>query len=172
MLLLLFASLILLFPSQLYAFSICAKGVASFSPPSQQWNQCVGPLFSKPPSPGEQEPIYLESKLTNDRVRSLFAWISRAFSGDENYSNLMLGMAAIFGTNLNPGSEILQMKNYADSKLPLPDEEPTGEATSQYEREEESLGAMGAGQWMGQFRTRPHALLDVSSTSNLTSGKG
>ena len=36
-----------------------------------------------------------------------------------------------------------------------------GEPYSIGERERSSLGAMGAGQWTGQFRTRPHALLDV-----------
>lgn len=29
------------------------------------------------------------------------------------------------------------------------------------ERESASLGAMGAAQWLGQWRTRPHALLDL-----------
>ena len=38
------------------------------------------------------------------KVDALFAWISRAFAGDERYNNLMLAFAAIYGadTRLQP----------------------------------------------------------------------
>ena len=35
------------------------------------------------------------------------------------------------------------------------------------EREQASLGAMGAGQWLGQFKTRPHALLNVQNMTHI-----
>ena len=50
-----------------------------------------------------------------------------------------------------------------DALAELPPEHlPVGEPLSLRERERSSLGAMGAGQWTGQFRTRPHALLNVT----------
>merc|ERR1719491_476237 len=112
--------------------------------------------------------VYIDSTLTDARVRSLFAWVSRAFAGDDEYNNLMLAMAAIFGTNLPPNSSPIQMANQADDLLPSSDETPTGEPFPRSARERSSLGAMGAGQWMGQFKTRPHSLLDVSASNNIT----
>jgi len=112
--------------------------------------------------------VYIDSTLTDARVRSLFAWVSRAFAGDDEYNNLMLAMAAIFGTNLPPNSSPIQMANRADDLLPSSDETPTGEPFPRSARERSSLGAMGAGQWMGQFKTRPHSLLDVSASNNIT----
>ncbi len=53
--------------------------------------------------------VFLEPKLTEERIKSLFAWVSRAFAGDDDYNNLMLAMAAIFGTNLPPQSLPLQL---------------------------------------------------------------
>jgi len=113
--------------------------------------------------------VYIDSTLTDARVRSLFAWISRAFSGDDEYNNLMLAMAAIFGTNLPPDSTPIQMVKNAEDLLPTSEEALTGEPFPRSSREQSSLGAMGAGQWLGQFKTRPHSLLDVSPQSNITS---
>jgi len=42
-----------------------------------------------------------------------------------------------------------------------------GPSLSLYERERNSLGAMGAAQWMGQFQTRPHSLLDVRNMTSI-----
>merc|ERR1719491_2122394 len=113
--------------------------------------------------------VYIDSTLTDARVRSLFAWVSRAFAGDEEYNNLMLAMAAIFGANLPPNSSIAQMAINAENLLPTSEEALTGQPFPLSSREEYSLGAMGAGQWMGQYMTRPHSLLDVSPQSNITS---
>eukprot|EP00747_Dinoflagellata_sp_TGD_P119441 gnl/TRDRNA2_/TRDRNA2_173012_c6_seq1.p1 gnl/TRDRNA2_/TRDRNA2_173012_c6~~gnl/TRDRNA2_/TRDRNA2_173012_c6_seq1.p1 ORF type:complete len:263 (+),score=28.91 gnl/TRDRNA2_/TRDRNA2_173012_c6_seq1:3-791(+) len=44
---------------------------------------------------------------------------------------------------------------------------PVGSPNSLQERIDRSLGAMGAGQWMGQYRTRPHALLNVRSLTSV-----
>lgn len=98
----------------------------------------------------------LASMLDDRKVDALFGWISRAFAGDERYNNLMLAFAALFGDD--PRLRVLV--DGALAKLPAEDV-PVGEAPSLRERERSSLGAMGAGQWTGQFRTRPHALLDV-----------
>lgn len=53
--------------------------------------------------------VLLDPQLTEERTKSLFAWISRAFVGDEEYNNLMLAMAAIFGTNLPKNSMLTQL---------------------------------------------------------------
>ena len=53
------------------------------------------------------------------------------------------------------------------SPNPSPSQERVGEAVSLRQRERGSLGAMGAGQWTGQFRTRPHALLDVRGLASV-----
>ena len=45
--------------------------------------------------------------------------------------------------------------------LPPPETPHRKQPLSQRDREASSLGAMGAAQWTGRFRTRPHALLDV-----------
>mmetsp|Transcript_32689 Transcript_32689/g.79278 ORF Transcript_32689/g.79278 Transcript_32689/m.79278 type:complete len:307 (-) Transcript_32689:285-1205(-) len=82
--------------------------------------------------------------------------------GEPEYNNLMLAIAAIFG-NLPLDSVPIQMLEAA--MLKLPDEETlVGDPFSIEEREYNSLGAMGAGQWMGQYKTRPHALLKLNST--------
>lgn len=60
-------------------------------------------LFSEQ-SPREELSVFLEPTLTEERMKSLFAWVSRAFAGDDEYNNLMFAMAAIFGTNLPPNS--------------------------------------------------------------------
>jgi len=100
-------------------------------------------------------------------IQSLFAWVSRAFAGETEYDNLMLAMAAIFGTNLPLDSEPLLMVEHANSMLPPNDEQCTGAPIPKYQREEASLGAMGAAQWTGQWNTRPHALLDVSNITTI-----
>jgi hypothetical protein len=71
----------------------------------------------------------------------------------------MLAFAAIFG-NLPEDSEPVQMLRRAEKLLP-DEEEPVGDPISIEDREYHSLGAMGAGQWMGQWKTRPHALLEL-----------
>jgi len=146
-----------------------------------------------------QEQIILDPTLTDERLTSLFAWISCAFRGDTQYDNLMLGIVAIFGTNLDPASQPIIMAEQALSQLPgltyhndnndddneedkeedggsdytiTNDEICVGAPISKYQREQASLGAMGAAQWTGQWKTRPHALLEIRNTPhalNLTS---
>ena len=109
----------------------------------------------------EEQTLTLVPALDDAKVRALFAWLSRAFAGDERYNNLMYALAAIWADNLEEGSGLSAM--VADALKGLPDDEDVmlGAPLSLAERERASLGAMGAGQWMGQYRTRPHALLDV-----------
>ena len=64
-------------------------------------------LFSQPQK--KELSVILDPHLTDERIKSLFAWISRAFAGDDDYNNLMLAMAAIFGMNLPLDSEPLLM---------------------------------------------------------------
>eukprot|EP00522_Entomoneis_paludosa_P003963 CAMPEP_0172471324 /NCGR_PEP_ID=MMETSP1065-20121228/67758_1 /TAXON_ID=265537 /ORGANISM="Amphiprora paludosa, Strain CCMP125" /LENGTH=409 /DNA_ID=CAMNT_0013229419 /DNA_START=1613 /DNA_END=2842 /DNA_ORIENTATION=+ len=113
--------------------------------------------------------VTLSTELTDDKVTQLFAWVSRAFAGDDDYNNLMLAIAVIFGDlgstpqgNSAPAKMAQQMKERALEQL-RDEEDLMGEAFSTDDREIASLGAMGAAQWTGQFKTRPHALLDVSN---------
>jgi hypothetical protein len=125
----------------------------------------------------------LDDKLDDERVKRLFAWLNRAFAGDARYNNLMLAFAAVYGdvtqhslySNIltdmtkRPGAAdaLVQLVNDALAKLPADEDAPVGEPISLRERERGCLGAMGAGQWTGQWRTRPHALLDVRQFSSV-----
>ena len=117
-------------------------------------------------SPPKQRTVQLDTTLTEDKIKSLFAWIQRAFSGDDRYNNLMLAVAAIFG-DFEDDSIPVQMIHEARKDLPENDETLVGDKISGFERERSSLGAMGAAQWTGQWTTRPHALLDVSNMTNV-----
>ena len=108
--------------------------------------------------------VYLDSELTDERVATLFAWVSRAFAGEPEYNNLMLAIAAIFG-NLSETSQPVAMAKKALELLP-PEEKNVGDRISVEDRETNSLGAMGAAQWTGKWKTRPHALLDLTNNSN------
>ena len=127
--------------------------------------------------------IEVSTKLDDERVKRLFAWLNRAFAGDARYNNLMLAFAAVYGdvtqhslysntlTDMTkrPGAAdaLVQLVNDALAKLPADEDAPVGEPISLRERERGCLGAMGAGQWTGQWRTRPHALLDVRQFSSV-----
>uniref|UniRef100_A0A7S2HZX6 Uncharacterized protein n=1 Tax=Helicotheca tamesis TaxID=374047 RepID=A0A7S2HZX6_9STRA len=127
-------------------------------------------------NPNEQQTVRLIPELNDDRITNLYAWISRAFAGDDRYNNLMLAIAAVFG-DLPPNTQPIKMLEEAVSKLPITvsgddgkammDDTPTGTPYSRMERERNSLGAMGAGQWTGQYFTRPHALLDVRNFTSV-----
>jgi hypothetical protein len=106
--------------------------------------------------------VRLNATLTDDAIRGLYAWICQAFDGDERYNNLMYAIAAVFG-NLPDDSPIMALLHRATDRMSTTDEQmPRGEPFTQYERESASLGAMGASQWTGQWKTRPHALLVLS----------
>jgi hypothetical protein len=108
--------------------------------------------------------VYLDSQLSDERVATLFAWVSRAFAGEPEYNNLMLAIAAIFG-NLPENSQPVEMAKEALKSLP-PEEKTVGDRISVNDRESNSLGAMGAAQWTGQWKTRPHALLELNNGNN------
>jgi hypothetical protein len=109
--------------------------------------------------------VQIEAKLDDEKVTSLFAWVSLAFAGEPGYNNLMLAIAAIFG-NLPDDSQPVRMVKEARQLLP-PEEKPVGDPLSIEDREQNSLGAMGAGQWTGQFMTRPHALLEINDIATV-----
>ena len=88
-----------------------------------------------------------------------------AFAGDPAYNDLMLAFAALFSPR--PPAHAVSLLESALEALPPDSDTPLGEPYSLMERESGSLGAMGAGQWTGQFRTRPHALLDVRQFSTV-----
>lgn len=111
-----------------------------------------------------QEEFVVAAELDDAKVEKLYAWVCRAFAGDRRYNNLMLAFAAIFAPDPQ-ASPYASLVDDALSLLPAEDE-AVGEPYSLREREEASLGAMGAGQWTGSFRTRPHALLDVRGLSS------
>jgi hypothetical protein len=126
--------------------------------------------LSEKKSDSKQEQIVrLDITLTDDRIRKLYAWICQAFYGnDDRYNNLMYAMVAVFG-NLPNDSPILTLLDHAVQKFDssIQTNELMGDGLSQYERERASLGAMGAAQWMGQWKTRPHALLDISNYTSI-----
>lgn len=103
----------------------------------------------------------------DEKVRSLFAWICMTLtSSDPEYNNMMLAFVAIFASpSLPETSEPMYMLKEAIKAFPFKNDEdeitPVGQIFSTSQREQASLGAMGAGQWTGQYRTRPHAILDV-----------
>ena len=108
----------------------------------------------------KQLTVQLVAELDDEKITKLFAWLSRAFAGDSRYNNLMLALAAIFG---NLPSDSVPVKMVQTAMISLPHEEdPCGTPYGQFDREQASLGAMGAAQWTGQWKTRPHALLDVT----------
>jgi len=121
----------------------------------------VGPNYLRTPpvALAQQRGIELDVTLDDAKVSALFAWVSRAFAGDERYNNLVLAIVAVFG-NLPADSDPMLLLEAAKELAPA-EEDTVGEPFSLRERESHSLGAMGAAQWTGQWRTRPHALLDV-----------
>jgi len=113
----------------------------------------------------DEETVQLTADMTDESVTKLFAWVSRAFAGDEEYGNIMLALLATYG-NLPPGNEIMKLLDDAMAKAPL-EETNVGQPFNRYEREDASLGAMGWAQISGRWRTRPHALLDVRNITHV-----
>ena len=114
-----------------------------------------------------------------DRTRNLFAWIKCAFNGDENdvyayyYSNIELAIAAAFGDKLPENSlpaKLMQMAVKSEGfsgdegSSKEWDETLVGDEIGRRDREQASLGAMGAAQWTGQWMTRPHCEFDDTLT--------
>ena len=155
----------LLAPGKTVAFGIPAAAPTGPRQGLVKASSCRTPSFLLSAQQPQEQTVFLQIGMDDEKVRSLFAWISRAFDGDERYNNLMLAIAAIFG-NLPQDSKPVQMARDALDSLPEDESALTGQPFSLYERESASLGAMGAAQWTGQWRTRPHALL---SLRNMTS---
>jgi len=118
--------------------------------------------------------VAIAAIVTDERVRALFCWIAASFSGDERYADLSDAFAAVFGDLWGLAEEdeyeyrrLQALLDDAIASGPADDDEPVGPRESQPYRVRASLGAMGAGQWTGQYRTRPHALLDVRQFSSV-----
>jgi hypothetical protein len=121
-------------------------------------------------APSEPIAVTIDTTLSDDKMRSLFAWIRCAFDRnpyDPNdvyayyYSNIELAIASAFGNNLPKDSmpaKLMEMaiKSAGDVNSKEWEEALIGDAISRRERESASLGAMGAAQWSGRFMTRPH----------------
>ena len=136
----------------------------------QQAPAFLSPLFAERP---REQSVLLDTTLTDDKVASLFAWIAKAFAADDpRYNNLMMAIAAVFG-NLDDDHELRQMVNQArEEALPENDnneEVLIGDPLSLSEREQASLGAMGAWQWEsgGIYKTRPHSLLELTNFTTI-----
>jgi hypothetical protein len=114
------------------------RQTVSSPPPSQ----AASPFFAK-----REQSVTLDSTLTDEKVASLFAWIAKAFSGDMRYNNLMIAIAAVFG-ELDDNHELRKMVEEARETLPA-EEELIGDPLLLSEREQASLGAMGA--WVSRY---------------------
>ena len=97
---------------------------------------------------GGETSVTLNTQLSEKKVTELFAWISRALKGDDEYNNLMMAVAAVFGNDLSldsvAGKVVNRLKTKAMATLPG-EEDLCGQPFSTDEREIASLGAMGAG---------------------------
>ncbi len=82
--------------------------------------------------------IVINPQLDDEKIKSLFAWVSLALRGDPEYNNLMLAIAAVFG-DLPPDSLPVQMAKKSLELLPA-EEELVGDKFSIEEREYNSLG--------------------------------
>ncbi len=156
---------LLLFPSLVVSFV-----VQHHSTPTSYYKKYSHDAFVRAPEKKNtalhaEVSVSLDSQLDDERISALFAWVSRAFAGEPEYNNLMLAIAAIFG-NLPENTQPVQMAKEALKLLP-PEEKPVGDRFSIEERESNSLGAMGAAQWTGQWKTRPHALLELTNITTV-----
>ena len=130
---------------------------------------------------GPQEiSVTINTTLTDDKIKNLFAWI-QCINDNEGadddvyayyYNNLELAIAAVFGDNLPTDSLPTKLLDMALKKEGMLEgaimdeeweEECVGDLIGRRDREQASLGAMGAGQWMGKWMTRPHSLLIVQN---------
>jgi hypothetical protein len=85
----------------------------------------------------DQTVVQIDTFLEEDKVTSLFAWISRAFEGDTRYGNIMLAVVAIFG-NMKSDSAPVQLVQEARRYRPE-EEKPVGDSFSLAEREQASF---------------------------------
>lgn len=94
----------------------------------------------------------LDPTLTENRIQELYAWVHCAMNGDDRYEDLLEAVPAIFGQG-TIGPFLESMKTEAMMQM---QDQKNGEnrssimALSQEERERNTLGPLGAGQWSGQ----------------------
>jgi hypothetical protein len=144
--------------------------VPTVSSPSSLSSQLFLSSSSSPNDGGRNQraTITIDAQLDDDKVTSLFAWVSRAFAGEPRYNNLMLALVAIFGNLPDESEPVVMAKEALEKMTEAYDEEtPVGDPIPIEEREYNSLGAMGAAQWTGQFQTRPHALLELHNITSV-----
>jgi hypothetical protein len=143
-------------------------------------------LFASNEGPQEIA-VTINTTLTDDKIKNLFAWI-KCIIFDDNvdegdvyayyYNNMEIAIAAVFGDNLPTDSlptKLLEMalkkeglfEQYQQQGTIVTDEEweeaCVGDVIGRRDREQASLGAMGAAQWSGRWMTRPHSLLIVQN---------
>ena len=146
-------------------------------------------LFSSNDGPQEIA-VTINTTLTDEKIKNLFAWVKCAFDdgGDKDdvyayyYNNIELAIAAVFGDNLPKDSmptKLLEMalkkegllEQYQQQEVNTSEDDDdeeweeacVGDVIGRRDREQASLGAMGAAQWSGQWMTRPHSLLIVQN---------
>jgi hypothetical protein len=132
--------------------------------------------------PQQRQVLQFNATVSDDKLQQLYAWICQIFysnededdnedeKGDEQYNNLMYAIVAVFGTNLPSDAPMIRLLQRAMVRYQnaIQTNQIMGELLTQNEREQYSLGAMGAGQWRGQYRTRPHALLTITNMTCIT----
>lgn len=127
--------------------------------------------------PNQPISVTIDTELSDDKLKQLFAWVKCAFDFDENsndvygyyYNNMELAIAAVFGNNLPKDSlpatllaraiksEGLDKQSAGEGSRDKEWEERLiGDPIGKRDRESASLGAMGAAQWTGRWMTRPH----------------
>lgn len=84
----------------------------------------------------------LVASLDDEKVTKLFAWVSRAFAGDERYNDLMAALAATFPAVFSYSPDLIELMDTAMAYLP-DENEAVGAPYGLQEREQASMGAMG-----------------------------
>lgn len=129
---------------------------------------------------GEPVQVTINTTLCDEKIKNLYCWIKRVLVEDPDddvyanyFNNIELAIMAVFGDNLPSDSlpqklmEIALSKERRNMNSTEWEEGLVGDEISRTERERSSLGAMGAGQWTGQWMTRPHSLLDIRNFTSV-----
>ena len=129
-----------------------------------------------------REPVQvtLNTTLSDEKIKNLYCWIKRVLVEDQEddvyanyFNNIEFAIMAVFGDNLPPDSlpqKLLDIALSTERQIMNStewEERLVGDKISRTERERSSLGAMGAGQWTGQWMTRPHSLLDIRNFTSV-----
>lgn len=117
--------------------------------------------------PGDEQQVGVSKDIPeeSDQIKNFFAWITRAIVGDERYDDLDVGLLTVFG---HPSPQNVQLLQDALALLPDDEEQPVGPILSLEDRQLNSLGPLGAGQWTKQYDEKyPHSLLIVRDIDHL-----